>query len=220
MAKSEKMKIKEQDKEEEKCNKELPEKEDEEAKKTAVDDKEEDLEKKEDEEDEDEEKKKKKMKKGDQGGENPQEDTASATDANSSISPKMGVPSTQDVFVPQSGVKVSREQPQYPNEVQMSGSQSGNIPSYGKSVNVELTKSPLFIELSKQINGMQNALGKKLEAVEKSYTDRIANLQKSLDKFYSQPFYKSIDDAQGPEGIQKMSIKEQISKGKIEIRGN
>lgn len=184
--------------------------------------------KKEDEEDEEteEEKKKKKMKKaeedeedeetekGELGGENPQEDTASATDANSTLSPNAGVPSTQNVFVPQSNVRVSRES--------SSGSSMGQSPSevsYGKSANTDLLKSPLYTQLSSQIEALKKSFEKKLEAIDKSMSDRVENLQKTakqIEAFYKQPLYKSIDeDAAAESGFAKKSIKEQIDAGKV-----
>jgi hypothetical protein len=145
--------------------------------------------------------------KGEMGGTNPEEsETIGASDPHT-ITPNMTVPSKgQNVFVPTSRISVSREQPKYPNEVQL------------KSASPDLNKSPLFVELTKQINGIQKALATKLEAVEKSYNDRLANLQKTLDKFYAQPFYKSVNENVNPEAVLQQSIAKQIEKGSIEFR--
>jgi hypothetical protein len=175
--------------------------------------------KKEDEEadeESEEEKKKKKTKKGELGGENPQEDTASATDANSSVSPNMGVPSTQNVFVPSSSTKVGREA--------SSGSSLGQSPSevsYGKSADTDLTKSPLFVELSAQLDALKKSFEQKLVSVEKSVSDRVANLQKTageMEKFYKQSFYKAVDADAAPEAgfKKKASMKEQVESGKVQ----
>jgi len=163
----------------------------------------------EDEEDEDE------TEKGELGGQNPQEDTASATDANSTLSPNAGVPSTQNVFVPQSNVRVGRES--------SSGSSAGQSPSevtYGKSANTDLLKSPLFVELSSQIGALKKSFEKKLEAIDKSMSDRVENLQKTakqIEAFYKQPLYKSIDENAAPEAVMKKSVKEQIDAGKVKF---
>lgn len=194
-------------KEEEKCRmKEFPEKDD---KKTEKMEEIEDTE----ESEEDKKKKKKGTKKGEAGGENPQEDTASSTDANSSISPNMGVPSTQNVFVPQSNARVGREA--------SSGSSAGQSPSevsYGKSVEPDLMKSPLFTGLSSQMTELQKAFEKKLEAMEKSFNDRVANINKSvaeIEKFYKQPFYKAINENVNPEAVEQKPFSKQIADGKV-----
>lgn len=154
--------------------------------------------------------------KGELGGESPQEGAQSGTDAGSSTSPGMGVPSTQQVLSNNSGIGGARNASsgssagQSPADVHYSGKEAGVEP--------ELMKSPLFVELSKAIDGMQKALNKKVEALEKSVADRLGNIQKSMEKFYSQPFYKAIDDSIGAEGVHKMSIKDQIEKGTIPRR--
>lgn len=158
-----------------------------------------------------------KMYKGELGGENPAEGVASGTDAGSSTSPGMGVPSTQQVLNNPTGVNGSRNATpgsfaggQSPSDVHYSGKEAGAEP--------ELMKSPLYTELSKAIDGMQKALNKKVEALEKSVADRLGNIQKAMDRFYSQPFYKAVDENVNPEAIQKMTIKEQIEKGTIPRR--
>ena len=195
-----KMKKEEEEKPEDEVEKESSEEEQEDDK----DDKEE-VEKDED-EDEDEEEKKKKLKKGEESGENPEEDTASATDDNSTITPNLSVPSqSQDVFVPPSDVDGKREQ-----ETPM-----------GKSVNPDLMKSPLFVSLSSQIDGIRDAVSKKVDALEKSVNDRLNNVLKDMakvEKFYKQSFYKAIDENVAPEGIQQLPLSKQIEAGKIRFR--
>jgi hypothetical protein len=117
------------------------------------------------------------------------------------------------VFVQPSGIHVPREA--------NSGSSLGQSPSdvhFGKSVNPDLTKSPLFVELSKGISSMQDAISKKLDSVEKSFNDRVANMSKKLEtmeSFYKQSFYKSANENVSPEAVVKETISEQIAKGKV-----
>jgi len=159
-----------------------------------------------DEEEEDEEEKKKKAMKGESGGDNPEEDTSDATTPVNTITPEMSVPSApQDVFVPPSSIDVAREQ----------------VTPMGKSVNPDLMKSPLYKSLSVQIDGIREAVSKKVDALEKSVNDRLNNVLKDMDKietFYKQSFYKAIDDGVGPEGIQSQSISKQIEAGKVRFR--
>lgn len=151
----------------------------------------EDLKKEEDEEDE-EEKKKKAEKEA--GAIAPQEAEASSSQGKLS--------GNQNVFVPQSSVDGKREQ-----ETPM-----------GKSVEPDLMKSPLFVELSGQIGEFQKAFDKKIEAMEKSVEDRLANLQKTVSKveqFYKAPLYKAVSENVGAESGFKKSLKEQITEGNI-----
>jgi hypothetical protein len=154
--------------------------------------------------------------KGELGGENPQEQAEAAGTSASTITPSPLTPSPpQHIYVPPTGVVGERmgtigsiATGQAPSEVSYSG----------KSVNPDLLKSPLFVELSGQLENLQKAFNKKLEAVEKSVSNRIVNLQKSIgqvEKFYNQPFYKAIDEGFGPEGIQKQTITQQIKEGKV-----
>jgi len=192
---TEKVKLKAEDKPEEddKCNKELPEEKPEEKAMEEVD------------EEDDDKKKKKKAKKA-AGAESPSEDAASATDDNSTLSPGASVPSTpQDVFVPQSGISVAREQ---------------STPM-GKSVEPDLLKSPLFVNLSKQLDGIREAVSNKITALEKSVNDRLNNVLKDMDKiekFYKQSFYKAIDENVAPESVQRQSISKQIADGEVRYR--
>ena len=199
--------------EEKKLKKEEEEKPDkEELEKESEDDKEEldkeneEEETAEDEDSEEDKKKKKKLKKEEGDGESPEDDTESATDANSTITPNLSVPSQgQDVFVPPSDVNVSREQ-----ETPM-----------GKSVNPDLMKSPLFVSLSSQIDGIRDAVGKKVDALEKSVNDRLNNVLKDMakiEKFYKQSFYKAIDENVAPESTINVPISKQIEEGKIRFR--
>jgi type I site-specific restriction-modification system R (restriction) subunit len=166
------------------------------------------------EEDESGKKKKKKTVKGELGGENPAEQACEANTAGNTISPNAGVPSTQQILANNSGIHVGREA----NSV--SGySQAPSDVSYGKSVNPDLLKeSPLYVGLSKEFEALQSTISKKLDSVEKSFNDRIANMQKKLEiieSFGKQPFYKSINENVNPEAVMSESISTQIAKGKV-----
>lgn len=176
-----------------------------------LDDEDDDSEK-EDEEltEEEKKKKKKKAKKGDGSGESPEEDTASATDDNSSTSPGMGVPSTQNVFVPNSNITV-------PGTVA-----SGDTPSEstfsGKSVRTNLMKSPLFVNINKQLDEMRKSYEKKLTAMEKSMADRLTNITKTLknvEEFYNKPLYKGFAENVNPEAVRSKTISKQLEDGKV-----
>jgi hypothetical protein len=192
---------------EDKCHKEPEAKPEEELKKEEGMDEEE-------EETEEEKKKKKsklKAKKGEGLSENPEESAASGADGNSTISPGAIVPGKgQNVFVPQSSIKVSREQ-----ETPM-----------GKSAEPDLMKSPVYLGIMKQLDGMQEAIVKKTEAmgaaIQKSMEDRLANTKKEVDnmvnqmqKFYNQPMYKALGENVAPEGAKSETVSEQIAKGKV-----
>lgn len=145
--------------------------------------------------------------------ENPEEGAESGTDASSSTSPNMGVPSTQNVAhgpaTPSSAARMANNSAQSPSEVSYTGK------SYG---NVDLNKSPLYVELSKQIGEMNKALMGKVNAIEKSMNDRLVNLQKTMsavEKFYDRPLYKSVDENVNPEAVQAQSISKQIESGKV-----
>jgi len=76
----------------------------------------------------------------------------------------------------------------------------------------------LFVELSKQIDGLQEAVSKKFEAMEKSMKDRVANIEdtaKKIEKFYKQPMYKAVSESFGTEGTVKKSISQQLADGQI-----
>jgi hypothetical protein len=155
--------------------------------------------------DEEEKKKKKKAKKGEGHAVSPEESGAASDSAEHSTSPGMGVPSTQNVFTPPSSVSGKREQ-----ETPM-----------GKSVEPDLTKSPLFVNISKQMESLQEALSTKVDALEKSVNDRLGNIKKDMEKvekFYEQSFYKAAGENVGPEALQSLSIAKQIENGTVRFR--
>jgi hypothetical protein len=154
-------------------------------------------------------KKKKAMSKGEEI--NPEESESNATDANATITPGAVIQTGQNVFVPNSGVSGDR--------MAVGNSSSPSSISYaGKSINPVLMKSPLYKELSKQLDDMNKNVSIRLAAVEKSVNARVANVMKAMEKvdeFYKKPFYKAVSDQASPEGVQKLGIKEQIEKGEV-----
>jgi hypothetical protein len=161
-----------------------------------------------DEEEEDEEKKKKKKKKQAENPEESNEDAAQSGE--NTITPGMDTPSKpQNVFVPPSSTDASREQ-DVPIEEPMS-----------KAAELELSKSPLFLNLSAQIDKIKEAMSKKLDSVEKSVNDRLNNVLKDMgkiEKFYKQSFYKAAGENVAPEGVQALSIEKQLEMGKVRFR--
>jgi len=164
-------------------------------------------------EDEEEEEEEAEVEKDQFGGKTPEEEAIQSNTAGHTVSPNAKVPSTQNVFTPASQVSVGRSA----SSGSIAGGQSPSEVTYGKSAKTDLLKSPLFVELSGQIEALQKSFEKKLESIEKSVNDRVANLQKTagnLEKFYNQSFYKAVDENVAPEGVMKKSIKEQIDTGK------
>ena len=192
--------------EDEKCNKSEDEDEDEETKKKKKKAKEEEAEDVEKEEEDVEEK-------DAFGGKDPAEEAVNSGTEGHTTTTASVINTRQNVFVPSSNVKVRRES--------TSGSSMGQSPSdvsYGKSVSPDLTKSPLFVELNKSIEGMQESVSKKLEAIEKSMNDRIVNMQKTIGKmeaFYESPFYKAIESDNQTFVKKEDTFSEQLSKGMV-----
>lgn len=187
--------------EDEKCNKAPEEEED--AKKK-LDDEEETEKKADDDEEEEEEKKKKKKEaiKGEGSSLAPQEAVVQAQTPEHTLTPRPIVGTHQDVFVPNSSIGGAREQ---------------STPM-GKSAEPDLMKSPLWLGINKQLDGIQDALGKKIDALEKSVNDRLANVKKDMEavnKFYSQSFHKAIGENVGPETIPQETIQKQLESGKL-----
>ena len=85
----------------------------------------------------------------------------------------------------------------------------------GKSVEPDLMKSPLYMGIMKQLDGIQDSMSKKIDAMEKSVNDRLANTKKDLEKFYSQSMYKAVGENVSPEGTPLLSIQKQIEEGKV-----
>uniref|UniRef100_A0A6M3XX30 Uncharacterized protein n=1 Tax=viral metagenome TaxID=1070528 RepID=A0A6M3XX30_9ZZZZ len=146
----------------------------------------------------------KKVKKGEGLPQNPEEAATEAADAGHSTTPKPVIESKPDIFVPPSEVEGDREQ-DIPNQ------------ELGKSAKPDLTKSPLFVNVTKQLEGIKAALSKKVDDLEKSVNDRLKNIHsdmEKIEKFYQGSFYKAASDEVGPEGLNAMPITKQIEKGK------
>lgn len=133
----------------------------------------------------------------------PAESGAASNVSPNTLTPGYAVPDkAQHVLVPQSSINVSREQ----------------VTPMSKSADVDLTKSPLFNNISKQMNDLQATLGNKVEALEKSVNDRLKNIKgdmEKIEKFYSQSFYKAAGENVGPEAVLRKGISEQIKDGAV-----
>lgn len=156
-----------------------------------------------------EEEEKKKAKKGEGGGESPEEGAEAGAEATNTVTPGDMTGAKQDVMVPPSSVNVPETQT-FPAD---------------KSADATAMKSPVYVALKKDYDAlkqelavatkdMREATAKKLDAVEKSVADRLANIQKAVDKFYSQSFYKAAGESVGPEGTQQLPIEKQLENGK------
>jgi hypothetical protein len=158
---------------------------------------------------EEEEEEEEETEKGEMGGVNPAESASMSTSEQHTTTTRPVIGSRQHVLTPTSniaGTRIGR------------GTTPSEVSYTGKSVEPDLLKSPLFVELSGQIEQFQKTFDKKILAVEKSVSDRLANIQKAMEKveaFYKQPMYKAVSENVSPESVQKQSIKEQIEKGKI-----
>lgn len=142
----------------------------------------------------------------------PSESATANSKAGNTVTPGKMTGQAQDVFVPSSNVDVGR---------MGQGKTPGQESYSGKSVNPDLLKSPLFVELNKSIDSFGKTLSKKVEAMEKSTQARLDNLGaqlEKLEKFYSSPFYKSVQDT--PENAPKgQSVAERIGSGAVKFSG-
>ena len=149
--------------------------------------------------------KKKMVEKGEGSGVNPQE-AESRGASTGSTSPNMGVPSTQNVFVPTSGISGKREQ-------------STPMDGLHKSVEPDFQKSPLFVSMSKQLEDMRDVFSKKYDATFKSMNDRMTNLQATLDKmeeFYQKSFIKSPSQEIPAEKKSDEGLSKQLGTGRVQ----
>jgi hypothetical protein len=150
-------------------------------------------------------KKKKKTVKADGISVNPEESGAQSTSAEHTTTPGEVIHTDQNVFVPSSSVEGRREQ---------------STPM-GKSVEPDLMKSPLFVGINKQLDGIRESIEKKIDSIQKSVDDRLNNIKKDvekIEKFYTHSFYKAIDESMGPEGLSAQPLAKQIEEGKVHFR--
>lgn len=150
-------------------------------------------------------KKKKKAKKAAGQSLNPEESASQSTTPEHTTTPGEVVGGKQNVFVPSSSVDGKREQ-----ETPM-----------GKGFEPDLQKSPLFVNISKQLEAMQAAMETKVEALQKSVDDRMKNIKsdvEKLEKFYSGSFYKAASEEVGPESIKQESFAKMLAEGKVKYR--
>jgi ATP-dependent Clp protease ATP-binding subunit ClpA len=136
--------------------------------------------------------------KGEAHEQTPSEGADASNQSGNTISPNAGTPSTQNVFIPQSGINVGRNSTS--GTAQM-GQSPSDVHYTGKSASLDLIKSPLFNEITNKLNNLQKSNEKKLDSIEKSMNDRIANLTKLLEKVEKaiqfqaeQPLYKGFNE--------------------------
>ena len=149
------------------------------------------------------------------GGKDPEEEAVSSESEGHTTTSKPVVGNRQHVLVPSSNVAGSR----YSNAGSSQMGQSPSDVSYaGKSVNPDLLKSPLFVELSGQMNEFEKSFAKKVDSMEKSFNQRLANMQKTLEaveKYYeNMPLNKSINESLAKSA----SISDRIQKGEVRYR--
>jgi len=141
-----------------------------------------------------------------------EENPEQAAERAETITDKPVIGQNQNVFVPQTQVEGARE---------ATGKEPGQESYSGKSKQVDLRKSPLFLELNSKISQLDGSVKKRLDAIEKSVKDRVEDINKTtekLEKFYKQPFYKAISENVAPEATLKKSIGEQVKDGSIRYK--
>jgi len=125
-----------------------------------------------------------------ESGQNPEEDTASATDANSTISPNQSTPSSaQHMLTPQSSVDASRiGHGQSPSEVSYTG----------KDIDAELKKSPL----GKIVLDLQDKVSKS----NKDKEELMKQIKKLADNKKDDSYMKSVKDNVGMEALERGEV--------------
>jgi len=163
---------------------------------------------------------KKKVKKADETSESDSEDVekagyeqspgegaAEGGKGSNTLTPGKQTGKPQNVFVPPTSI---------PGNRMGSGSQPGQEHYAGKSIETDFQKSPLYVEMSKQIDNLSSAFSKKLDSVEKSVNDRMANIVKlmeKLDEFNKKSFNKAYAENLSQDGNHE-SVEEIMKKGK------
>lgn len=139
---------------------------------------------------------------------NPEEGAAEGKKDSNTLTPGKMTGKPQNVFVPPTNVPGSRIA-------------SGNTPSEthyaGKSVDPDFQKSPLYVEMNKQMDNLAVVFSKKLDSVEKSVKDRIDNVLKMMEKieeFNKKSFNKAYSEEIGQVPLDKAGIEEVMKTGK------
>ena len=158
-------------------------------------DEDDDEEEDEEEEESTEKKKKKKTRKGELGGEDPEEQSETAASGSPKVPSKVTTDTSNNTGV--TGERTATGKP---------------TPSETTYKSTELMKSPLFVELDKQLKSMTKSFEQRLDDMEKSIKTRMVNLQKTVSKveeFYNKPFYKDVDSsAPGTDNTISKKIKD------------
>jgi hypothetical protein len=138
---------------------------------------------------------------------NPEQGAAEGAKDSNTLTPGKMTGKPQNVFTPPTSI---------PGNRMGSGSQPGQEHYSGKSVEPDFQKSPLYVEMSKQIEGMSSAFSKKLDSVEKSVNDRMANIMKLMEKieeFNKKSFNKAYAENLTQDGNHE-SVEDIMKKGK------
>jgi hypothetical protein len=141
---------------------------------------------------------------------NPQESAEEGKTATHTTTPGKQTGQKADVFVPSSNIPGSR--------VANGGKGSPSDVHYaGKSFEPDFEKSPLYVEFSKQMENMSSVIAKKLSDVEKSFNDRLANLQKSMkeiEDFEKKSFNKAYSEGVSQSPLER-GMGEAMKKGQV-----
>ncbi len=136
---------------------------------------------------------------------NPEESGEESTSDSHSTTPGKMTGAKQDVFNPSSDVDGKR-------------TQSTPMDGMHKSVAPDMTKSPLFISLNKQMDEMKDVVSKKFESALKSMNDRMINLEKGIKAIENMPLYKAAStDGQAAPVEANESLAKKAAEGKIKF---
>jgi hypothetical protein len=140
---------------------------------------------------------------------NPEEGAAEGAEGKNTATPGKMTGKPQNVFSPPSRVSGDR---------QGKGTTPGQESYSGKSAeaDLDLRKSPLYTDFSKQLERLEKTFGQKMDGVEKSFTERMDSIKKSIDnveKFYKQPFYKAVVDT--PENAKSETVADKVNIGTL-----
>lgn len=140
--------------------------------------------------------------------ESPSESAEAGKKDSNTVTPGKMTGKPQNVFVPPTNI---------PGNRMGSGSSPGQEHYQGKSFEGDFQKSPLYVEMSKQMDNMSSAFSKKMDAVEKSVNDRMANILKmmeKIDKFNQSSFNKAYTENLTEKGIESEGVEKALKEGK------
>jgi len=144
---------------------------------------------------------------------NPEEENADAKTDGHTVTTAPLINQTPGQFVPQSGIAGKRTA----SVGSMVGGQSPSAVSYGKSAEADLLKSPLYMNLSKQLAGFEKAMQVKVDAMVKSFEARFDNLNKALTALENMPIRKAFsEDITGTSNpVEAATFEKKIETGRV-----